>query len=275
MLQKSISGMLLAAGLALSTAALAHEAYTTRQVNVRAGPDVAYPVVAILGAGSPVEVTGCVSDYQWCDVIFGDSRGWVFARTLQYVYQSRRVPLYEYGATLGLPIVSFSLFNYWDDHYRSRSFYHDRPRWQHAPHANWNDRGPRDNWRDRGPRDNWRDRGPRDNNWRDRQVQPQYIPQRPEPQYRQQPPQYRQTDQQYRQPDQQYRQPDQQYRQLDRQRGQNQPQVQGQPQVKQPQVQQPQPPVQQPRQPPPNRPGPGVGGYVSPQSIQPDVTGGN
>ena len=265
MLRKTFSGLLLAAGLVLSASALAQEAYTTRQANVRAGPNTAYPVVAVIGAGYPVEVVGCVSDYLWCDVIFGDNRGWISARTLQYVYQSRRVPLYEYGATLGLPILGFSLFNYWDDHYRSRSFYHDRPRWQHAPHANWNDRGPRDN--------NWRDRQPH-------QVQPQYIPQRPEPQYRQQQPQYRQPDQQYRRTDQQYPQPDQQYRQ----RGQNQPQVQP------PLAQQPQPPLaqqpqmqQRPNQPvpaqpqvqpqarpqQPNRPGPGPGGYDHPSRFNP------
>ena len=273
MLRKVTAGMLLVAGLALSAGALAQEAYTTRQSNVRAGPDTAYPVVAVLGAGSPVDVVGCVGDYLWCDVIFGDNRGWVSSRALQYVYQSRRVPLYEYGATLGLPILGFSLFNYWDDHYRSRSFYRDRPRWQNAPHAHWNDHGPRDN--------NWRDRGPRDNNWRDRQpqqAQPQYIPQRPEPQYRQPQPQYRQPDQQFR---------------PDRQRGQNQPQPQAQvqPQMQQtqsqiqqpqrqiqqpqPQVQQPQAQIQQPRQPQPDRPAPAPRGYVSPQSIQPDVTGGN
>lgn len=265
MFSKPVSRALMAAALLLSATAGAHEGYTTRQANVRAGPDTAYPVVAVVGAGYPVEVVGCVTDYLWCDVIFGDNRGWVSSRTLQYVYQSRRVPLYEYGATLGLPILGFSLSNYWDDHYRSRSFYSDRPRWQNAPHANWNDREYRErNWNDRGPRDNnWRDRGQRDNDYRNgqpRQAQPQYIPQRPEPQYRQQP---------------QYGQPE-----FNRQRGQNQAQPQPQPQVQQQQAQsvpvQPQVRPQQRPQQQPLRVGPTPGGgYVPPQAIQPDVTGGN
>src|SRR3954471_25079429 len=54
--------------LSVSLAALAQEAYTTRTVNVRAGPDLSYPVVAGLGGGAPVQVFGCLDDWSWCDV---------------------------------------------------------------------------------------------------------------------------------------------------------------------------------------------------------------
>ena len=120
----------IAAGLLCSAAAWAQEAYTTRQVNVRAGPDQEYPMVAVFAPGTPVTVVGCVSDYRWCDVYYGDVRGWVYARSLDYVYQSRRVPIYGYGPTIGLPIVTFSLLPYWDNYYRNRPFYRDYPRWE-------------------------------------------------------------------------------------------------------------------------------------------------
>ena len=191
------------AALVWSAAAAAHEAWVTRRVNVRAGPDATYPVVAVLGSGVGVDVVGCVSDYSWCDVVFNGDRGWVPGRRLQYAYQSRRVPLYDYGAAIGLPVVSFSLLNYWDDHYRARSWYGDRSRFYSAPRANWSyERNPRDR--------NWRDHGPQY-----REQQPQFREQRHEPPY--QPPQYqpRQERLQYGQPrpvEPQFRQPDPQYR---------------------------------------------------------------
>ncbi len=125
---------IVAAGLLFSAAVCAQEAYTTRQANVRAGPDRDYPLVATLAAGTPVTVMGCVSDYSWCDIVFGEIRGWMYAKSLQYVYENRWVPLYGYGAAIGLPIITFSILSYWDDFYRNRPFYRDRPRWEHRPY---------------------------------------------------------------------------------------------------------------------------------------------
>ena len=42
--------------VAIPFATSAQEAFTTRSVNVRAGPDTSYPAVATLGGGAPVEV---------------------------------------------------------------------------------------------------------------------------------------------------------------------------------------------------------------------------
>lgn len=128
--------LLLAAFLfALPALALAQEAYTSRTVNVRAGPDASYPVVAQLPPGAGLQVMGCISGYSWCDVVFGPNRGWVYAGSLVYPYQSRRVPILGYGATIGLPIISFSIGNYWDNYYRGRPWYRNR--------SYWVNRGPR------------------------------------------------------------------------------------------------------------------------------------
>src|SRR5439155_15122814 len=105
-------------------------AYTTTPANVRAGPAPDFPVVARLAPGTPVYIAGCLSGYQWCDVEFGGNRGWLNTRTLQAHYGSRVVPLYSYGQTIGFPIISFSLGNYWDSYYRGRSWYSERPRWE-------------------------------------------------------------------------------------------------------------------------------------------------
>ena len=248
MLRNQFSKILLGATLLCSASAFAHEAWTTRQVNARAGPDATYPVVATLAGDYPVDVAGCLSDYSWCDVVFNGDRGWVPGRRLHYSYQSRRVPLYDYGARIGLPIVSFSLLNYWDSYYSARPFYQDRPRWYNAPRANWayeHDRRDdwrddrHDNWRD-NRHDNWRDdrhdnwRDNRRDNWRDRSPpqqfregprdRSQYGQHAPEQQYRQ-PEQPAQAQPQFRRPD-LPAQPQPQYR---RPELQAQPQYRGQP----------------------------------------------
>src|SRR6185437_2171977 len=128
-------GALLLASLGLASA---QDAYTSRPVNVRAGPDREYPLVARLDAGAPLDVHGCLEDWSWCDVSFEDSRGWVYAGGVSFVYQGGRVPLYSYGPRLGLPIITFSLRTYWGDYYRGRPWYAQRDTWSHRtfpPHA--------------------------------------------------------------------------------------------------------------------------------------------
>jgi uncharacterized protein YraI len=125
------SSLLLAAFVcAIPSAVLAQEAYTNRTANVRAGPDQTYPVVAQLPPGVGLQVMGCIEGYSWCDVVFGDNRGWVYAGSLSYPYQNRRVPILGYGPTIGIPIITFSFGNYWDSYYRGRPWYRNRGYWE-------------------------------------------------------------------------------------------------------------------------------------------------
>ena len=133
MIRRWLFPPLAAVWLALPVAAAAQEAYTTRTANVRAGPDASYPVVAQLAPGYPVQVMGCLDDYRWCDVVFADNRGWLYAGNLSYPWQSSRVPILTYGPTLGLPIITFSLGNYWDRYYRGRPWYGNRNYWASRP----------------------------------------------------------------------------------------------------------------------------------------------
>jgi uncharacterized protein YraI len=119
---------LLVSGLLLSAAALAQSAYTVREANVRAGPERDYPVVTRLAAGTPVEVTGCNEDWSWCEVIAEPDRGWVYAGSLEYPYEGRRVVILRHGY-IGLPIVPFVVGSYWDTYYRGRPWYGRRTYW--------------------------------------------------------------------------------------------------------------------------------------------------
>ena len=100
-------------------AALAQTAATRQAVNMRAGPDRAFPVVTWLPAHTPVRVFGCTSRWRWCDVSAGRSRGWVDARYLS-------------DGVRRAPIVRFSVPSYWERHYRGRPWDANRNQW-----SNW------------------------------------------------------------------------------------------------------------------------------------------
>jgi uncharacterized protein YraI len=105
-------------------------AVTARNTNVRAGPAAEYPVVAVLPPGFALSVQGCLPDYTWCDVVAGQSRGWMWAGNINYYYQNSYVPLLNYGPAIGIGALSFFLNDYWGSHYRDRPFYRDRQRWE-------------------------------------------------------------------------------------------------------------------------------------------------
>ena len=164
-----------AAGLFMLAPALAQaaEGYSTANVNMRAGPSTRYPAVAVIPVGSSVEIRGCLSDVNWCDVEFYGGRGWVSGQYVQALYQQRRIYVGpQYYRPLGIPVIRFSVDNYWDRYYRNRDFYRERDRWSRGPDYYYRDRDnrDRDRDRDRDNRDrerNWRERD-RDRDWRDR-----------------------------------------------------------------------------------------------------------
>jgi len=165
----------LAVGAVLATPgiAAAANAFTTGNVNMRAGPSTQYPRVTTIPYGASVEVYGCTSGWQWCDTGWRGIRGWVSASYLELLYQQRRVYVPEYAPRVGVPVITFQFGSYWDRWYRDRSWYRDRQRWA----GGWDDRDrwrrdrdwdDRDRRRDRDDRREWRserDRrgdGPRD-----------------------------------------------------------------------------------------------------------------
>ncbi|PWK92685.1 uncharacterized protein YraI [Fulvimonas soli] len=107
--------------------------YVTANVNLRAGPDVGYPRVDTIPAGAAINVQGCIDGWVWCDVLYGGVRGWMAGNYIQYTYDNRPVLLPDYGARIGIPIVSFAIGAYWGSYYRDRPFYRQRDYWYHRP----------------------------------------------------------------------------------------------------------------------------------------------
>lgn len=97
--------------------ALAQSTFTTQAVNLRSGPDRAFPLVTWLPPNTRVRVMGCTSGWRWCDVSAGRHRGWVNARYLSGTLRGRT------------PIVTFSVSSYWGAHYRNQPWFGSQPAW--------------------------------------------------------------------------------------------------------------------------------------------------
>ncbi|WP_332118335.1 SH3 domain-containing protein [Azorhizobium caulinodans] len=121
-------------------AALAAPGFTTGNVNMRAGPDTAYPRVTVIPPGQPVEIVGCLYNQSWCDVIWGRARGWVYGEYLGFAYQGRTVLVPEYAPVIGIPVVGFNFNNYWGTYYRGSPWWGQYGRWQYyqpRPRPGW------------------------------------------------------------------------------------------------------------------------------------------
>lgn len=120
--------------LAMSTAVHAQSAdgYLNDDTPLYAGPAPEYPQIEGLPYGTYVSVQGCTDGWEWCDVVSDQGDwGWVPGDYIDYVYEGQPVVVTEYGPRIGIPIVSFSIATYWDEHYRDRPFYRERDSWFH------------------------------------------------------------------------------------------------------------------------------------------------
>lgn len=97
--------------------------------HLRAGPSTFYPIVAVLGTGTPVQLFGCEEAFGWCDVQAGLNRGWVDAWLLQATYAGAPVIVASSAAMLAPPIITFSFNNYWNTWYPTRPWYASRARY--------------------------------------------------------------------------------------------------------------------------------------------------
>jgi uncharacterized protein YraI len=111
----------------VSLAVIPAQVVTT--ANLRAGPSTFYPIVAVLGTGTPVQLFGCEEAFGWCDVQAGLNRGWVDAWLLQATVAGAPVIVASSAAVVAPPIVTFTFNNYWNTWYPARPWYANRARY--------------------------------------------------------------------------------------------------------------------------------------------------
>ncbi|CAN5314014.1 hypothetical protein BH10PSE14_BH10PSE14_28340 [soil metagenome] len=154
--------------------------YTVRTTAMRAGPDYDYPAVRRVARNSRVDVYGCLSDRSWCDAGYRSDRGWIPGSDLVVDYRGRRSAISSYP---GISVLAFIFGSYWDSHYRGRSFYAERPRWEQQYYNNF-----QPHW---GPRPQTPPAFQRQNRQPAQPVRPQPQPRiqpQPQPRLRPQPP---------------------------------------------------------------------------------------
>ncbi|MEW6121480.1 MAG: SH3 domain-containing protein [Pseudomonadota bacterium] len=125
---------------AFSGAALAAPGFTTGNVNMRTGPDTAYPSVTVLPEGLPVDIKGCLEGQSWCDVATGIYRGWVYGEYLAMSYRGQPVLVPEYAPVLGLPVIGFNFARYWNRYYQGAPWWGQYNQWQNyrwQPRPGW------------------------------------------------------------------------------------------------------------------------------------------
>lgn len=154
----------LLAAMSFSGPAEAAHGYASTSLNVRAGPGGAYPLIGRIGPRTPLFIRGCTPGWRWCDVSAGSFRGWVAGSYIHAPYHNRNVNVVDFGAVLGLPVVTFQERTYWGRNYYDRDFYRTRYGWNgDHRHYGWrrgyDGRWVRDTDRDRIP--DWRDSRPR------------------------------------------------------------------------------------------------------------------
>ncbi len=136
-------GAVLAASLGLTGAAQAQQpAYTGEDVNLRAGPGRAFPLISLIPPHRPAEIFGCVDEWGWCDVALDGLRGWVAGNKLRVPYEDTYVWLPQFAPRLGVPVIGFDFDTYWDSYYRGRPFFVERDRYRrYAPPEHGPERG--------------------------------------------------------------------------------------------------------------------------------------
>lgn len=76
----AVTAAVLAGAMVLPAIAMAADAFTTGNVNVRSGPGTGYAKVGMLREGARVDLRGCEGN--WCNVYGPRLRGWVSANYL-------------------------------------------------------------------------------------------------------------------------------------------------------------------------------------------------
>ena len=104
-------------------------AFATADVNLRAGPDTDFPILVLIPAQAAVTIYDCIPDLTWCDVSYGEERGWVSAQFIQALYQDRNLTVQEYVPQVGLPTAAFDIRTYWNSYYQDQPFFAQLDLW--------------------------------------------------------------------------------------------------------------------------------------------------
>lgn len=131
-----IAAAALLAAVSLPTLALAQGVTGTATVmtdlNLRAGPGPAYPVITTIPANTAVIIYGCDAALAWCDLDWNGNRGWSYSAYLTYggtvtAPLPAPMPLPQVVQNAP-PTVVYDQEAYFNQYYQNQTFYNDRAR---------------------------------------------------------------------------------------------------------------------------------------------------
>lgn len=93
------------AGAAAAQDRMAVTAYT--DLNLRAGPGPAYPIVSVIPAQTEVSVGGCLAEQSWCQVTFAGQDGWASGDYLTVVENDAPVAIYPNRERLRVQTMTY------------------------------------------------------------------------------------------------------------------------------------------------------------------------
>ncbi|MCC6735967.1 MAG: DUF1236 domain-containing protein [Bauldia sp.] len=111
---------------------IAGTATVVTDLNLRAGPGPAYPVIVTIPANAVINVHGCEAALTWCDVDWNGNRGWSYAAYLTYAGTATAplptpmpIPQVVQNAP---PTIVYEQEAYFNQYYQNQTFYNDRAR---------------------------------------------------------------------------------------------------------------------------------------------------
>ena len=97
-------GATLSAVLLSSSAYAETSATASTDLNLRAGPSVAYEIIGVIPASQPVTVDGCLETSNWCRVSYEDVNGWASGDYLTAMVES---PIYANRERLAVQMITY------------------------------------------------------------------------------------------------------------------------------------------------------------------------
>ncbi|MCW5715171.1 MAG: DUF1236 domain-containing protein [Bauldia sp.] len=131
-----VAAATLLAAVSFPTISVAQSVTATATVvvdlNLRAGPGPAYPVITTIPANAAVNIYGCDAALAWCDIDWNGNRGWSYSAYLIYggtvtAPLPAPVPLPQVVQNPP-PTVVYDPEAYFNQYYQNQEFYNDRAR---------------------------------------------------------------------------------------------------------------------------------------------------
>lgn len=93
--------------LSMSTSAFAFQGTATADVPLRSGPGPTHTIINTIDRNAHVEVEGCLSNSNWCQVTSNGQRGWVWGANLTTRHSGQTVVLTDQRQILQVPTVTY------------------------------------------------------------------------------------------------------------------------------------------------------------------------